>query len=109
MDKSEVESINRKIIRDEISSEEIDYMPLFFNYDEGPKNSDNIKLFIENDYLVLERGNLYHSLYDLQTQKTLINEESPFGNSETLDKEGVNDWIKENLHIPIKEKLNASR
>ena len=39
---------------------------LFWNYDEGPKNIENINIFIKNDYLVLERGNLYHSLYDLK-------------------------------------------
>jgi hypothetical protein len=76
---------------------------LFWNYDEGPKNIENIKIFIKYDYLVLERGNLYHSLYDLKTYTVLVNEESPFHASGGQDKEKMNEWIKINLHDKIEK------
>ncbi len=75
---------------------------IIFNYDEGPKNIENIRIFIKNDYLILERGNLYHSLYDLKNQKVIINEESPWHQAKEDGKEGLNQWIKENLHDKIK-------
>jgi len=82
---------------------------IFWNYDEGPKNMENIRLFIENDYLVFERGNLYHSLYDLKTDSLLFNEESPWHASNGEDKDKMNEWIKTNLHDKIEEKLNEKR
>ena len=82
---------------------------IFWNYDEGPKNMENIRLFIENDYLVFERGNLYHSLYDLKSDSLLFNEESPWHASNAADKEIMNEWIKINLHEKIDEKLNEKR
>ena len=82
---------------------------LFWNYDEGPKNMDNIRLFIQNDYLVFERGDLYHSLYDLKSDSLLINEESPWHASKVDDKEKMNEWIKTNLHNKIEEKLKGKR
>lgn len=82
---------------------------IFWNYDEGPKNMENIRLFIKNDYLVFERGNLYHSLYDLKSDSLLFNEESPWHASNGEDKDKMNDWIKTNLHDKIEEKLNEKR
>ncbi len=79
---------------------------IFWNYDEGPKNLENVRLFIENDYLVFERGNLYHSLYDLKNDTLLFNEESPWHASEGASKEKMNQWIKTNLHEKIEEKLH---
>lgn len=76
-----------------------------FNYDEGPKNLDNVRIFIQNDYLIMERSGLYHSLYDLKTNKLLINEESPWHSEEDNSDEGMNKWIKENLHDKIEEKI----
>lgn len=80
--------------------------PILFNYDEGEKNTENIRIFIKGDYLIMERGNLYHSLYDLKNQKVLINEESPWHQAEGDGKEGMNKWIKENLHDKIERIIN---
>ncbi len=81
-----------------------------FNYDEGPKNLDNVRIFIQNDYLIMERSGLYHSLYDLKTNELLINEESPWHSAEDNSDEGMNKWIRENLHDKIEEKIkNAYR
>ena len=81
-----------------------------FNYDEGPKNLDNVRIFIQNDYLVMERSGLFHSLYDLKANKLLINEESPWHSAVDNSEEGMYKWIKENLHDKIEEKLkNAYR
>jgi hypothetical protein len=80
-----------------------------FNYDEGPKNRENVRMFVKNDYLVMERSGLYHSLYDLRTNELIINDESPWhsANAETL--EIMNNWIRENLHSKIEQKINGSR
>lgn len=79
---------------------------ILFNYDEGAKNIENIRLFIKDDYLIMERGNLYHSLYDLKNQKIIINEESPWHQAKEDGKERLNKWIKENLHDKIAEIIN---
>lgn len=97
-----------KLGRDKLKSDS-SLTKIFWNYDEGPKNMENIRLFIENDYLVFERGNLYHSLYDLKTDSLLFNEESPWHASNAEDKDKMNEWIKTNLHNKIKEKLNEKR
>ncbi|MGB3468906.1 MAG: hypothetical protein WBA74_26715 [Cyclobacteriaceae bacterium] len=54
----------------------------------------------------MERGNLYHSLYDLKNQKVLINEESPWHQAEANGKDELNKWIKENLHDKIERIIN---
>ena len=82
---------------------------ILWNYDEGPKNDENIRIFIKNDYLVMERSNLYHSLYDLKSQKVILNEESPWHVADGKDKEKMNEWIKENLHDKINLILNEKR
>ena len=76
---------------------------VIFNYDEGPKNLENIRIIIKNSYLILERGNLYHSLYDLKADSLLINEESPWHVAGGQGKEEMNEWIKVNLHDKIKK------
>ena len=59
-----------KLSRDRLESDS-SLTKIFWNYDEGPKNMENIRLFIQNDYLIFERGNLYHSLYDLKTDSLI--------------------------------------
>ena len=54
----------------------------------------------------MERGNLYHSLYDLKNNRLIINNESPWTSCMAKDKEGMNKWIKENLHNKIEEIIN---
>lgn len=82
---------------------------ILWNYDEADKNIENIRIFIKNDYLVMERGNLYHSLYDLKSEKVIINEESPWSASDGKDKAEMNKWITENLHDKIEGCLNNKR
>ena len=96
--------LNRKEIKNNKSVTKI-----FWNYDEGPKNLENIRLFVKNDYLVLERGNLYHSLYDLKKEEVVLNEESPWHASDGEGKEEMNKWIKENLHDKIEIIINGKR
>ena len=97
-----------KLSRDKLKSDS-SLIKIIWNYDEGPKNMENIRLFIENDYLVFERGNLYHSLYDLKSDSLLFNEVSPWHASNGEDKDKMNDWIKTNLHDKIMEKLKEKR
>ena len=74
-----------------------------FNYDEGPKNLENPRIFIDKNYLVMERSGLYYSLYDLKANKLLINDESPWNSAEDNSEEGLKKWIKENLHNKIQK------
>ena len=98
------ERVSREKVENNRSIEKI-----LWNYDEGPKNRENIQIFIQNDYLVMERGNLYHSLYDLKNEKVILNEESPWHESGGGDKQKMNDWIEQNLHNKIKQILNDNR
>lgn len=109
LDKEEMKNISYNTINNKSEIDNQSILPLFFNWDEGPKNMDHIKIFIQNDYLVLERGKLYHSLYDLKTQKTIVNCECPWCDSKAKDKESMNIWIKENLHNKIETALNLRR
>ncbi|HBK72391.1 MAG TPA: hypothetical protein DDZ39_12185 [Flavobacteriaceae bacterium] len=97
-----------RLNRNEIKNNKL-ITKIFWNYDEGPKNLENIRLFVKNDYLILERGNLYHSLYDLKSEKLIINEESPWHEFNGKGKEEMNKWIKENLHDKIEIKINGKR
>ncbi|REG99781.1 hypothetical protein [Flavobacterium aquicola] len=85
---------------------ECNFKPIAFNYDEGPKNLNNVKIFIKNDFLIMERGNLYHTLYDLKSEKLILNEESPWTKCQAKNKEEMNKWIKENLHNKIEKLIN---
>ncbi|MDI1321922.1 MAG: hypothetical protein PSV36_04185 [Algoriphagus sp.] len=98
-----------KLSKDIIDKANQKFQKVAFNYDEGPKNLENIKMFVKNDYLVMERSGLYHSLYDLRTNELIINEESPWHSANTDNLENMNKWIKENLHSKIEQKINASR
>ncbi len=98
------ERLSREKVKSDCSVKKI-----LWNYDEGPKNAENIRIFIKNDYLVMERGNLYHSLYDLKTEKVILNEESPWYTSDGKDKAEMNGWIKNNLHDKIEIILNKKR
>ena len=98
-----------KLSKDIIDIPNQKFQKVAFNYDEGPKNLENVKMFIKNDYLVMERSGLYHSLYDLRTNKLIINDESPWHSANTDNLENMNKWIIENLHSKIEQKINASR
>lgn len=98
-----------KLSKDIIDKPNQKFQKVAFNYDEGPKNLENVKMFIQNDYLVMERSGLYHSLYDLRTNELIINDESPWHSANADNLENMNNWIKENLHSKIEQKINASR
>jgi hypothetical protein len=98
-----------KLSKDIIDKSKQKFQKVAFNYDEGPKNLENVKIFVKNDYLVMERSGLYHSLYDLQTNELIINEESPWHSANADNLENMNNWIKKNLHSKIEQKINASR
>lgn len=82
---------------------------ILWNYDEATKNTENIRIFIENDYLIMERGNLYHSLYDLRSEEVLLNEESPWAASDFAEGEELHEWIRVNLHDKIDKLLKEDR
>ena len=82
---------------------------ILWNYDEADKNVENIRIFIKNNYLVMERGHLYHSLYDLKNKKVIFNEVSPWDASGGKNGEEMNAWIKKNLHDEIVQYLNVKR
>ena len=94
--RSVYENTNKKIER------------IAFNYDEGPKNLENPRIFIKNDYLVMERSGLYYSLYDLKNNKLLVNDESPWNSAEDNSEKGLNKWIKKNLHDRIQKILTKN-
>ena len=95
-----------KLSKDIVDKPNQKFQLIAFNYDEGPKNLKNVKIFVKNDYLVMERNGLYHSLYDLKTNKLIINNESPWHSSNAENLENMNQWITDNLHSKIEQKLN---
>jgi hypothetical protein len=97
-----------KLSKDLIDKPNQKFQKVAFNYDEGPKNLENVKMFVKNDYLVMERSGLYHSLYDLRTNELIINDESPWHSANADNLENMNNWIKENLHTKIEQKINVS-
>jgi hypothetical protein len=96
---------------------------LFWNYSEAGDHYDNPKIFIlKNKYLVFSRGGLYHSLYDIENNQVVINDESPWASyiqEESTNKSGsfrndvemkerMNAWVKKNLHIKIEKILSKA-
>ncbi|MBK9718919.1 MAG: hypothetical protein IPO85_15675 [Saprospiraceae bacterium] len=98
-----------KLSKDIVDQPNQKFQKVAFNYDEGPKNLENVKMFVKNDYLVMERSGLYHSLYDLRKNELLVNDESPWHSASADNLETMNKWIKDNIHSKIEEKINASR
>ena len=97
---------NCKNNREDKKNTTCNFISIAFNYDEGPKNIDSVRIFIKNDYLVMERGKLYHTLYDLKKNKLILNEENPWNASGGKEKDAMDKWIKENLHDKIELVVN---
>lgn len=93
--------ISKADLRSESNIEQI-----IFNYDEGPKNIEDARILVNKDILIMERGHLYHSAYSLTADSVLVNEESPWHASNGKDHEGMNDWIKKNIHDEILKLIN---
>ena len=97
-----------RLSRERLENDE-NIQKILWNYDEADKNLESIRIFIKNEYLVMERGNLYHSLYDIKSKKVILNEESPWSASNGKNKAEMNKWIKENLHNKIEKYLSTKR
>lgn len=82
---------------------------ILWNYDEATKITENSRIFIENDYLVMERGNLYHSLYDLKNEAVILNENSTWSASDFAEDEALIQWIRTHLHDKIATILRTKR
>jgi hypothetical protein len=91
---------------------------ILFNWSEAGEHRENPHIKLVGDrYLVFERGGLYHGLYDIQEEETLITEESPWHSyiyseeyesikpqpSHEQRKQLLDDWVRRKLHEPIKE------
>jgi len=98
-----------KLSKDIVDKPNQNFQKIAFNYDEGPKNLENVRIFVKNDYLIMERSGLYHSLYDLRKNELVINDESPWHSASADNLVTMNKWIKDNIHTKIEEKINASR
>jgi hypothetical protein len=96
-----LEKIDKQLVEDSKRNKNNNFTFICFNYDEGPKNMDGVKIFIKDRYLIMQRGGLYHSLFDLKFEKLLINEPCPYCESQSNTKEQMNLWIKKNLHDKI--------
>lgn len=95
---------------------------LFWNYSEAGDHDDSPKIeVVKKKYLVFSRGGLYHSLYDIEEKRIVVNDESPWAsytlaeesknppgslptNIET--KKGMDAWVRKNLHSKIEKILN---
>ena len=92
---------------------------LFWNYSETGIHYDNPSLKVVKDkFLVFSRGGFYYSLYNLKTQKIMVNKISPWAsyltdrvpkssptesiNYETTIKE-LESWVQQNLDTKIKK------
>jgi hypothetical protein len=84
---------------------------LFWNYSEAGehKGDPHIRLVAER-FLVFTRGGLDHSLYDLKSNRVLINATSSWGAaiakpdlnlSPQAEAIVIDKWVRENLHGPI--------
>jgi hypothetical protein len=95
---------------------------LFWNYSETGIHSVSPKLkVLKNKFLVFSRGGFYHSLYNIQTNEVIVNDENPWGsfyqyykktnNSSNEDLtlnekiQGLDKWVRLNLHSKIEKIL----
>jgi len=97
------------------------------NYDEDRAKTTNPKIrVIENDFLVMERGGYFFSLYNLKLDKAIYNDCCPFGawasqnywavNGTNYRHTGQEDfksdygiWVENNLHQPILNYINVNK
>ena len=91
-----------RIKRDEITDLQ-KVMKVRWMYQEAPKkNVHDANIFIQNDYLVFESGQIYLSAVHLKTMKPLHENENPFRISNFYGKEDNIAWVKNELHQQIK-------
>ncbi|OJV56368.1 MAG: hypothetical protein BGO31_14875 [Bacteroidetes bacterium 43-16] len=82
------------------ANKECNFQPIASNYGSGTRNVENVKMFVKNDFLVLERDGLYQSLFDLRHQKLMFRAENP---GYTSNEESGNN---EHLHQKIDKFIN---
>lgn len=97
---------------------------LFWNYSEAGDHYDDPKIeILKNRYLVFSRGGLYHSLYDIQRETLLINDESPWNSFQESEQfkaygdasppeetgTGMGVWVRNNLHRRIMAIVNDAQ
>ncbi len=110
---SAIDVENLKLERGITDPEEI-----FWNYSEGGDQTDNPRIeLVSSRYIVFTRGGLHHSLYDIQKNRVLVNNTSPYHAvvfSEEYEKltpepsmketsRMVKEWKIRNLHKPIEK------
>ncbi|RZJ87293.1 MAG: hypothetical protein EOO20_16400 [Chryseobacterium sp.] len=86
------------------SGKQCDFQPIAFKYREGNRNLENVKMFVKNDFLVLERDGIYQSLFDLKHQKLVFKEENPAYTTKEKVKENL--LQEERLHEKINQVIN---
>lgn len=84
---------------------------LFWNYSEAGEHKENPHIrLVEERFLVFTRGGLDHSLYDLKSNRVLINATNSWGEvvaevgsnlPPDVEKIMIDNWVRENLHAPI--------
>ncbi len=86
------------------SGKQCTFQPIAFKYGEGNRDLENVKMFVKNDFLVLEKAGLYQSLFDLKHQKLVFKEENPTYTTREKSKENM--LQEENLHEKINQVIN---
>ena len=124
-------SLNYKsIYNNNLSQEEFDEMMdkvILENYEESSSLATNPKIkIIYEHFLVLERGEYYFALYDLQNNKPIFNECCPFsrwgsqniwaekgtyykGEIKKDERSDYEIWIKNNIHKPILDYIEENK
>lgn len=95
---------SEKLGRDIVDKPNQKFQKIAFDYEEGSKNSEKVKIFVKNDFLVMERSRLYHSLHNLRTNELIINDESPWHSANADNLEARNKWSNENLRSKLNRK-----
>lgn len=100
----------------------MDDSALFANYSEAGEDCENVGIqIVRGEYLVMSRGGLFHSLYDINQEKVLVNEWCPYAAShDTVEAreserriphaeliQRIHAWTAVHLDQPIRRVLEA--
>jgi hypothetical protein len=98
-----------RILRTQLNDLE-SVLKLKWMYQEAPKkNIGDARIFIENDYLVFETGQLYLSAVDLKTLKPVYENENPYRRSSFYGKDDILNWVSTVMHPKIKTLISQKR
>ena len=113
--------INDNVENKKLPRHKFDDGAIFWNYSEAGDDTDGASISIVKDrYILFTRGGIYYSLYDLQNNKVLINDESPWhafidsDEFKQLPKDlklkdqypFYHKWAYKYLHLPIEGIIN---